>query len=139
MTEIRHLQCQKCLRPVLVLPSGLLEGCAVSGANTSFRSQRKTPRSAMTSSTFTSHPHIVRQRHGGAMVSTRAFGGSHWFNLIRTESGWFEVDITGDQFGLGVVRWASMLHDDTRIRDVSEWDEDTHRRLELLEKRLGAL
>jgi hypothetical protein len=73
---------------------------------------------------------IINDLFGGKFVSCKVDGVSHWFNRI----GAFDVDITGDQFGRPIVQVGPMgkLYEGTRIRKVTEVNDETLRRASIL-------
>lgn len=44
------------------------------------------------------------------LMVTSAFGGNHYFNRVVTSEGVFDVDLTGDQFGLSPVQVSDELY-----------------------------
>lgn len=82
---------------------------------------------------------ILHHHWGGKLVSTTVCGESHWFNRIPTQSGWFDVDLTTDQFGgLPIqIRESGMLYPDSRERLPDELNPDTLRRAQALADRAG--
>src|SRR5580658_8358280 len=61
---------------------------------------------------------IVRSMWGGQLVSANVDAQSHWFNRIVVDGDLFDVDITGDQFGLPRVQLArcGRLYGGSRVR-----------------------
>jgi hypothetical protein len=82
---------------------------------------------------------IVWQRLGGELVSARVQGESHWFNRVKIGERVIDVDLTGDQFGLPVVRVGEpgRLHPGTRVRMPSELRDETIQRAILLARKAG--
>ncbi len=73
------------------------------------------------------------------LASARISGGSHWFNRVFLESGTYDMDLTGDQYGLAPVRVARKggLYRGTAVRDVSQIDDETRLRAIRLANRAG--
>jgi hypothetical protein len=82
---------------------------------------------------------IVRTMLGGELVSANIEAQSHWFNRIRVADKLFDVDITGDQFGLPPIQLARVgtLYGGSRVRRPVEVDKNTLMRAALLAKRAG--
>ncbi len=82
---------------------------------------------------------IVRTMLGGELVSAKIEAQSHWFNRIRVADHLFDVDITGDQFGLPPIQLARVgkLYGGSRVRRPAEVNEDTRMRAALLARRAG--
>lgn len=82
---------------------------------------------------------IVWDRFGGEFVSATVQGQSHWFNRLNIGSRLIDVDLTGDQFGLEVVRCGKpgSLWAGTRARAPQELREETVQRAILLAERAG--
>ena len=82
---------------------------------------------------------IVRAMLGGEFVSADVDEQSHWFNRIPVAGDLFDVDITGDQFGLPAIQVArcGRLYSRSRSRHPDEVDENTQMRAALLAKRAG--
>ncbi|MBI2752334.1 MAG: hypothetical protein HYX46_02300 [Betaproteobacteria bacterium] len=80
---------------------------------------------------------VVRAEFGGQFVSTIVDAQSHWFNRIHVGGQSFDVDLTGDQFGLGEIRIARAgnLFPSSRVRGVEELNDETLRRARLLASR----
>ena len=80
---------------------------------------------------------IVYDQFGGEFVSARHEGRSHWFNRIED----FDVDLTGDQYGLEPVRVGATgsLYSGTRVRDAGDMGHETRVRARLLALRAGLL
>lgn len=80
---------------------------------------------------------IVRAMLGGQLVSADVDTQSHWFNRIPVDGNVFDVDITGDQFGLPPVQLArrGRLYGGSRVRRPGEVDENTRMRAALLARR----
>jgi hypothetical protein len=82
---------------------------------------------------------FINRQLGGEFVSaTLSSGVSHWFNRIRFGGEWFDVDLTGDQFGEDPVRVGSpnSLWAGTRSRSEVDINADTWRRHELFSSRV---
>ena len=82
---------------------------------------------------------IVREMLGGQLVSADVDAQSHWFNRIPVAGDVFDVDLTGDQFGLPPVQLArgGRLYSGSRVRHLDEVDQNTRRRAMLLARRAG--
>lgn len=82
---------------------------------------------------------ILRTMLGGALVSANVEAQSHWFNRIPVAGDLFDVDITGDQFGLPAIQLARVggLYGGSRVRRPGEVDGNTRMRAELLARRAG--
>jgi len=80
---------------------------------------------------------IVFNKFGGSLVSTNIKNESHWFNRIQVGDTLFDVDITGDQFGLPTIQIskAGTLYEHTRIRERNELNEETIQRATKLARR----
>lgn len=76
---------------------------------------------------------------GGQLVKTSVGGVSHWFNRLTDRGMTWDVDLTGDQFGLPAVQIApeGHLYSDTKEADFSSLDRDTLRRAVVLADRAG--
>jgi hypothetical protein len=82
---------------------------------------------------------IVRAMLGGELVSAHVDTQSHWFNRVPVGGVLFDIDITGDQFGLPPIQMArrGKLYGGSRVRQPVEVDENTRRRAALLARRAG--
>ena len=82
---------------------------------------------------------VVRAEFGGDFLSTVVGGQSHWFNRIHVGGRSFDVDLTGDQFGLDEIRVARAgeLFPSSRVRTVEQLNDETLRRARLLAVRSG--
>lgn len=82
---------------------------------------------------------IVQSIFGGEMVSATVMGQSHWFNRVTVGAESFDVDLTGDQFGLPEVRIdeADGLHPGTRVRSHDDLKQETRDRARRLYERMG--
>jgi hypothetical protein len=82
---------------------------------------------------------IVQGLFGGQLMSAKVDVQSHWFNRIDLGDGVFDIDITGDQFGLPSVQVARRghLYDRSRVRKPEELNLDTRKRAALLAARAG--
>lgn len=80
---------------------------------------------------------ILNRMLGGSLVSARVRGESHWFNRIKYRNRWFDVDITGDQYGFSSVRVsnAGALYDGTKVRLLREVQPETWQRTAVLAAR----
>lgn len=80
---------------------------------------------------------IVKWLLGGEYMSAIVGGQSHWFNRIIISNGYFDVDLTGDQFGQDEVLIfpAGQLYPLTKIRYEQELRTETIRRAILLAER----
>jgi len=76
---------------------------------------------------------VVNQLFGGGFRSTHINGVSHWYNKIND----FDVDLTGDQFGLRPVEMDHCVHPNGCIRAGSELNFETVARAKLLAQRMG--
>jgi hypothetical protein len=78
---------------------------------------------------------------GATMVSTRLAGQSHWFNRIRVGNREYDIDLTGDQYGLEPVRIANAnaLYPETRVRSEEDLNADTRARARRLAANAGFL
>jgi len=81
---------------------------------------------------------LVARRLGCQIVSARVCGVSHWFNRLDHDGRAFDIDLTGDQFGLDRVQIANAgdLYPETRVRKLSEVTAETLARSRLLESRM---
>jgi hypothetical protein len=77
---------------------------------------------------------LVRELFGGEYVSAIVAGSSHWFNRISVLGIEYDVDITGDQFGLKRVQvaLANRLYEGTRVRLAEQLNTETIARFERL-------
>jgi hypothetical protein len=82
---------------------------------------------------------IVKAEFGGVLVSTVVNGESHWFNRVTLRSGTYDLDLTGDQFGLPAVQCATAgsLYASARERSPSEVFAETFLRACQLALRAG--
>lgn len=80
---------------------------------------------------------ILKKKFGGDMYSTTINGQSHWFNQIIVDEIAYDVDITGDQFGLPAVQVGEpyTLYQDNRLRHEEQFDMDTVWRVMMLRKK----
>ncbi len=83
--------------------------------------------------------HIVREILGGEFASATVRGESHWFNRIGEGEERWDMDLTGDQFGLAPARVAPAgeLYPGTRERAPEEMTEETRERARRLAERAG--
>lgn len=83
----------------------------------------------------------LTDRLGGRVLCVSAIvgGGSHWFTRVELPDGTWDIDLTGDQFGLPPVQIAAAdsLYEGTRVREFSQLNEETLRRAALLAQRAG--
>lgn len=81
---------------------------------------------------------LVQRTFGGEYVSASPGGVSHWFNRLHILDAYYDVDITGDQFGRPRVQVADAgtLYTGTIARLETHINEDTARRFELFASRL---
>jgi hypothetical protein len=82
--------------------------------------------------------YVFHNTFGGELHSVKIKNQSHWFNKIDD----FFIDLTSDQFGLAeIVIWAGAIRDaymqESKIRDVTELNEETLQRARLLAERSG--
>lgn len=84
---------------------------------------------------------ILNAAMGADFVSATVSGTSHWFNRFRLDSGNFDADVTGDQFGYPTVQvvQADRLYPGARVRSINEVNAETLARAETLAKRAGLL
>lgn len=83
---------------------------------------------------------FVRDLEGRILCASAVVnGGSHWFNRFEILGEAWDVDLTGDQFGLPPVQVAKAgsLYEGTRVREFSELNEETLQRAALLAERAG--
>jgi len=82
---------------------------------------------------------IVQTTFGGDLASAIVEGNSHWFNRIRFGDQMFDVDLTGDQFGLApiLIADANRLYSGAKIRRTNDLSSETLRRAALLARRAG--
>jgi len=82
---------------------------------------------------------VVNAELGGQFVSTIVDGQSHWFNRLEARRASFDVDLTGDQFGLAELRIAreGELFPSTRLRSTEQLNRETLERARLLAERAG--
>lgn len=82
---------------------------------------------------------IVSKLLGGALVSTKIQGQSHWFNRITIGAEQYDFDLTGDQYGLPSVQCAraETLYRATKVRSQEEVNAETLQRARLLATRAG--
>lgn len=73
---------------------------------------------------------IFQASIGGDLQSTYVEGVSHWFNRLREEERWVDVDLTGDQFGRAPVQIepAGRLYPGAHLRTAHEVAAETTRR-----------
>ncbi len=82
---------------------------------------------------------ILSKWIGATMVSTRIAGQSHWFNRLRVGNREYDIDLTGDQYGLEPVRIANAnaLYPETRVRSEQDLNADTLARARRLAAHAG--
>jgi hypothetical protein len=82
---------------------------------------------------------IVQRKLGGELVSSMVDGQSHWFNRIKIGEHTVDIDLTGDQFGFEPIQLSvdKELYPRTRVRTLSEVNEETLRRSKRLEHTAG--
>jgi len=82
---------------------------------------------------------IVHRKLGGNLVSAKVDNESHWFNRIPVRGKWFDIDLTGDQFGRPPIQivLADTLYPRTKLRDPKELNEETLERSSVLAQRAG--
>ena len=80
---------------------------------------------------------IVHSEFGGTFVSTTVDGQSHWFNRLRIAGQEFDVDLTGDQFGLPAIRVGQNLFEVIRHRSADQLNCETLTRALTLARRSG--
>lgn len=82
---------------------------------------------------------IVQGQLGGQLVSTWVRGESHWFNRVALGDVLFDVDLTGDQFGLPAVQFqrSQALYAPSRRRLLREVAPETFARAVTLARRCG--
>lgn len=82
---------------------------------------------------------FVQKELGGDFVSATVNDASHWFNRITLQDNLeFDLDVTGDQFGLPCVQlaFAGDLYVGTRLRNTREITSETWERAHILEQRV---
>lgn len=81
---------------------------------------------------------IVHRVWGGVYASTISPGASHWFNRLQIAGEYFDVDITGDQFGRPRVQvgHVDLLYPETRTRGEGELHPETWDRYQLFASRM---
>jgi hypothetical protein len=84
---------------------------------------------------------VVRGLFDGYFISARPGGVSHWFNRVPVAGEWFDVDVTGDQFGRPRVQVAGVdeLFRDCRARSIDDLNRETWQRYERFVARLEAV
>lgn len=82
---------------------------------------------------------VVREAVGGEYASASVQNQSHWFNRIAHKGVSYDVDLTGDQFGLPAVQVGRTgeLYNETRIRPSEDVSPETIARAARLAKRAG--
>ena len=82
---------------------------------------------------------IIYSLYGGEMVSAIVDGVSHWFNRITIDQYIMDIDLTGDQFGEDKVQimFSGDLYPNTKVRQYSELNKETLRRIGLFAGRAG--
>jgi hypothetical protein len=82
---------------------------------------------------------IVESALGGSFASAMVGSVSHWFNRFVLDSGVFDADITGDQFGYTKIRIEKMgtLFEGTRERQKTDLNDETRKRAKVLAQRAG--
>jgi hypothetical protein len=82
---------------------------------------------------------ILCEHVGGALVSAKVEGQSHWFNRLQIDDVILDVDITGDQFGRAPIQIGNPgdLYEGTRERSPEELNSETRQRAALLAERAG--
>lgn len=80
---------------------------------------------------------IALLKLGGALASATVKGESHWFNRLSDGSQFWDVDLTGDQFGLPSVQIkpAGQLYSDAVIRSFDALNVETLERARRLATR----
>lgn len=80
---------------------------------------------------------LIQVRMGGLPVSATVHGQSHWFNRVPFDDQLYDVDLTGDQFGLEkvAIRAPDHLFPNTRLRDMASLNDETLGRAILLGRR----
>jgi hypothetical protein len=97
------------------------------------------PGSALSAGQCAATAAVFNAEIGGSFASARVDGLSHWFNRISIGPDQYDVDLTGDQFGRPTVQIGSAgsLYQGTRERSVSELNEETTRRAQILARKAG--
>jgi hypothetical protein len=82
---------------------------------------------------------IVYKEFGGNLVSAKVGNESHWFNRIPIRDKWFDIDLTGDQFGRPPIQvtMAGNLYPRTKLRRPDELNQETLERSFTLAQQAG--
>lgn len=80
---------------------------------------------------------VAHEVLGGELVSASVHDQSHWFNRVWFSNRWWDVDLTGDQFGYPSVQIveADRLYSGSKLREASEVNGETLRRAVTLAER----
>jgi hypothetical protein len=80
---------------------------------------------------------IIYKEFGGNLVSAKVGNESHWFNRIPIRDKWFDIDLTGDQFGRPPIQVvvAGTLYPRTKLRHPDELNQETLERSLTLARR----
>lgn len=49
---------------------------------------------------------VLRELIGGELLRTQVAGDEHWLNRVSLQHGTYDIDLTGDQFGLPAIQLA---------------------------------
>ena len=76
---------------------------------------------------------------GGTLASTKFNGVSHWFNRLFDGQQWWDIDLTGDQFGLPAIQVtpAGKLYSATAVQPLAALNSETLQRALVLAGRSG--
>jgi hypothetical protein len=80
---------------------------------------------------------IVALTIGGQLARTTLHGLSHWMNRVRHDNQLWDIDLTGDQFGLPTIQvaHAGKLYPDGMVQDIASLNVETlQRALKLAER-----
>ncbi len=83
---------------------------------------------------------LAQNMFDGELVSASVMGMSHWFNRVRYDGAFHDVDLTADQFGYPPIQvaGAGKLYKDTQVRSRSEVAQETINRANLLHTKSSA-
>lgn len=82
---------------------------------------------------------VANEVLGGELASALVQKHSHWFNRVWASGKWWDVDLTGDQFGYPAIRVteADELYRGAKVRDANDVNTETLRRAVKLAERAG--
>lgn len=82
---------------------------------------------------------IVQAELGGLLLSTHVDGEEHWFNRVSAGNLWFDVDLTGDQFGRAEIQAGlpDQLYPSAVERSLGELQPEARDRAHRLARRAG--